>query len=362
MKLIHLSDLHLDKRVNEFSMLEEQDAILKQILNMIDEESPDGVLIAGDVYDKSIPSAEAVQLFDEFLVELAKRRLQVFVISGNHDSPERIAFGSRIMDVGGIHLSPVYNGDIKPISLQDERGAVNIYMLPFIKPSHVRRFYPDEEIVIYTDAVRVAISAMRIDKTQRNVLVTHQFVTDSVPCDSEEISVGGTDNVNACVFEDFDYVALGHIHGAQNCGSQRIRYCGTPLKYSFSETKHQKSVTVVELGEKGELAIRAVPLTPVHDMSEIKGTFAELTDSSYYTNNPITEHYLHITLTDEDDIPDAIGRLRAIYKNLMRLSYDNARTRSNNVITGTVDVETKSAYELFAGFFEQQNNVPMSAE
>ena len=362
MKLIHLSDLHLGKRVNEFSMLEEQDAILKQILNMIDEESPDGVLIAGDVYDKSIPSAEAVQLFDEFLVELAKRRLQVFVISGNHDSPERIAFGSRIMDVGGIHLSPVYNGDIKPISLQDERGAVNIYMLPFIKPSHVRRFYPDEEIVTYTDAVRVAISAMRIDKTQRNVLVTHQFVTGSAICDSEEISVGGTDNVDACVFENFDYVALGHIHGAQNCGSQRIRYCGTPLKYSFSEAKHQKSVTVVELGEKGELAIRTIPLTPVHDMSEIKGTFAELTDPSYYRNNPIAEYYLHITLTDEDDIPDAVGRLRMIYKNLMRLSYDNARTRSNNVIMGTVDAETKSAYELFAEFFEQQNNVPMSAE
>ena len=362
MKLIHLSDLHLGKRVNEFSMLEEQDAILKQILNMIDEESPDGVLIAGDVYDKSIPSAEAVQLFDEFLVELAKRRLQVFVISGNHDSPERIAFGSRIMDVGGIHLSPVYNGDIKPISLQDERGAVNIYMLPFIKPSHIRRFYPDEEIVTYTDAVQVAISAMRIDKTQRNVLVTHQFVTDSVPCDSEEISVGGTDNVDACVFEDFDYVALGHIHGAQNCGSQRIRYCGTPLKYSFSEAKHQKSVTVVELEKKGDLTIRAIPLTPVHDMSEIKGTFAELTDPSYYRNNQIAEYYLHITLTDEDDIPDAVGRLRMIYKNLMRLSYDNARTRSNNVITGTVDAETKSAYELFAEFFEQQNNVPMSAE
>ena len=362
MKFIHLSDLHLGKRVNEFSMLDEQDAILKQILGVIDDEMPDGVLIAGDIYDKSIPSAEAVQLFDEFLCELAKRRLQVFVISGNHDSPERIAFGSRIMDASGIHLSPVYNGKVDPITMQDEHGAVNVYMLPFIKPSHVRRFYEDEDIVTYTDAMRVAISAMDIDTSARNVLVTHQFVTGATTCESEEISVGGTDNVDASVFADFDYVALGHIHGAQNCGSEQVRYCGTPLKYSFSEAKHQKSVSIVELGAKGEFNIRTVDLTPIHDMSEICGTFAELTDPIYYTSNPITENYLHITLTDEEDIPDAIGRLRMIYKNLMRLDYDNKRTRTHNTISGTVDTETKSAYELFAEFFEKQNNAAMSDE
>ena len=362
MKLIHLSDLHLGKRVNEFSMLEEQDAILKQILEIIDTEAPDGVLIAGDIYDKSVPSAEAVQLFDGFLCELAKRRLQVFVISGNHDSPERIAFGSRIMDASGIHLSPVYDGNVDPVTLQDEHGAVNVYMLPFLKPGHVRRFYEDEEIVTYTDAMRVAIGAMNINTAERNVLVTHQFVTGATTCESEEISVGGTDNVDASVFADFDYVALGHIHGAQNCGSERVRYCGTPLKYSFSEAKHQKSVTAVELGEKGELTLRTIDLTPVHDMSEIKGDFAELTDPVYYTGNPIVENYLRITLTDEEDIPDAVGRLRRIYKNLMRLDYDNKRTRANNVITGAVDTETKSAFELFAEFFEQQNNAPMSDE
>ena len=362
MKFIHLSDLHLGKRVNEFSMLEEQDAILNQILGIIDTEAPDGVLIAGDIYDKSVPSAEAVQLFDSFLCELAKRHLQVFVISGNHDSPERIAFGSRIMDASGIHLSPVYNGTVEPITLTDEHGAVNVYMLPFIKPGHVRRFYEDEEIVSYTDAMRVAISAMDINTSERNILVTHQFVTGATTCESEEISVGGTDNVDASVFADFDYVALGHIHGAQNCGSERVRYCGTPLKYSFSEAKHQKSVTVVELGEKDILSVRSVDLTPVHDMSEIKGTFAELTDPIYYTDNPIAENYLRITLTDEEDIPDAVGRLRRIYRNLMRLDYDNKRTRANNVITGAVETETKSAYELFAEFFEQQNNAPMSDE
>ena len=362
MKFIHISDLHLGKRVNEFSMLEEQDAILKQILKIIDAEAPNGVLIAGDIYDKSVPSAEAVQLFDGFLCELAKRRLQVFVISGNHDSPERIAFGSRIMDASGIHLSPVYNGTVEPITMTDEHGVVNIYMLPFIKPGHVRRFYENEEIISYTDAMRIAIGAMNINTSERNILVTHQFVTGATTCESEEISVGGTDNVDASVFSDFDYVALGHIHGAQNCGSERVRYCGTPLKYSFSEAKHQKSITVVELGEKDKFSVRTIDLTPVHDMSEIKGTFAGLTDPVYYTDNPIIENYLRITLTDEEDIPDAVGRLRMIYKNLMRLDYDNKRTRTNNVITGAVDTETKSAYELFAEFFEQQNNAPMSDE
>lgn len=361
MKLIHLSDLHLGKRLNEFYMLEEQSAILNQILEIIEAEHPDGVLIAGDIYDKSIPSAEAIQLFDDFLCNLANQQLQVFIISGNHDSPERLAFGSRIMDASGIHLSPVYDGKVEPIRMKDEHGAVNIYMLPFIKPAHVRRFFEDD-IVTYTDAMRVAIDNMRIDKSQRNVLVTHQFVTGAATCDSEEISVGGTDNVDASVFIDFDYVALGHLHGAQNCGSERVRYCGTPLKYSFSEATQQKSVTVVELGTKDALNIRTVELTPLHDMSEIRGTFAELTDPVYYTENSIAENYLRITLTDEDDIPDAVGRLRQIYKNLMCIDYDNKRTRSHNMISGTVDAETKTAYELFAEFFEQQNNTAMSDE
>ena len=255
MKLIHLSDLHLGKRVNEYSMLEDQEYILKKIINVIDDEKPDGVIIAGDVYDKSIPSAEAVQLFDDFLVQLAKRSLKVFVISGNHDSPERIAFGSRIMDASGIHMSPVYSGDITPIPLEDEFGTVNIYILPFIKPAHVRR-YAENEITTYTEAVEYVISKLNIDPANRNVLVTHQFVTGALRSESEEISVGGSDNVDAYVFEPFDYVALGHIHSPQTCGSENIRYCGTPLKYSFSEVHDKKSVTVVELREKGYPAKR----------------------------------------------------------------------------------------------------------
>lgn len=362
MKLIHISDLHLGKRVNEYSMLEDQEYILKKIINIIDDEKPDGMIIAGDVYDKSIPSAEAVQLFDEFLVRLAERKLQVFVISGNHDSPERIAFGSRLMDVSGIHMSPVYDGNVLPISLEDEYGKVNIYMLPFLKPAHVRRFYEDEEINSYTDAIRCAVSKMNIDSANRNILVTHQFVTGATRSESEEISVGGADNVDASVFESFDYVALGHIHSPQNCGSEKVRYSGTPLKYSFSEARDQKSVTVVELGAKGNLCIRAVNLVPQHDLVELKGTYAELTLKSFYENTTWQEDYTHLTLTDEEDIPDAIGKLRTVYHHLMKLDYDNKRTRMSMEINGATDVETKSPLELFSDFYELQNNQPMTGE
>lgn len=361
MRLIHLSDLHLGKRVNEYSMLEDQAYILKSIINIIDNEKPDGVIIAGDIYDKSIPSAEAVQLFDDFLFQLAKRKLKVFVISGNHDSPERIAFGSRVMDASGIYMSPVYNGDIVPISLMDEYGTVNIYMLPFVKPAHVRRFC-DGEITTYTDAIQYAISKMDINTEERNILITHQFVTGASRSESEEFSVGGSDNVDACVFEGFDYVALGHIHSPQNCGSELIRYCGTPLKYSFSEANDKKSVTVVELLEKGNVSFRTIDLIPKHDLVELKGTYEELTLKSFYEGTTWQEDYTHITLIDEEDIPDAIGKLRTVYHRLMKLDYDNKRTRSNSEISGDVDVETKSPLELFSDFYKLQNNQPMSEE
>lgn len=361
MKFIHLSDLHLGKRVNEYSMLEDQEYILKEIIHIIDAEKPDGVMIAGDVYDKSVPSAEAVQLFDNFLVQLAKRKLEVFVISGNHDSPERMAFGSRIMDAGGIHISPAYQGELVSYSMHDEYGAVDVYLMPFIKPAQVRRFCEDE-ITSYTDAVRFVISKLNINAENRNVLVTHQFVTGSVRSESEEISVGGTDNVDADVFEPFDYVALGHLHSPQNCGSERIRYCGTPLKYSFSEAKDRKSVTVVELAEKGTVSYQTIDLIPQHDLVELRGTYAELTLKSFYENTTWQEDYTHITLTDEEDIPDAIGKLRAVYHRLMKLDYDNKRTRTSLEIGGAVDVESKSPLELFSDFYELQNNQPMSPE
>ena len=359
MKLIHLSDLHIGKRVNEVSMIEEQEYILDQILNIVDAEQPGAVLISGDVYDKSVPSAEAVTLFDDFLFQLAERKQQVFIISGNHDSAERLAFGGRLMEGKGIHLAPAYNGSVAPITLQDEHGDIHFWLLPFLKPIHVKRFYPDAGIETYTDACRVAVEQMNLDVTERNVLLTHQFVTGSVTCDSEEICVGGSDNVDAAVFADFDYVALGHIHGPQNIGTERIRYCGTPLKYSFSEAGHKKSVTVVELAEKGSFRMHTVPLIPAHDLREIRGTYEEVTAKSFYENTAV-EDYLHITLTDEEDVPEAVARLRVIYPNLMKLSYDNTRTRSNASIDGAVDVQSKSPLELFGELYVLQNNQPMS--
>ena len=361
MKFIHLSDLHLGKRVNEYSMIEDQKYILTKIIGIIDNENPDGVIIAGDIYDKAVPSAEAVQLFDNFLVSLSKRKLQVFVISGNHDSPERIAFASKIMDASGIHMSPVYDGNIAPISMTDEFGIVNIYMLPFIKPVHVRRFCEDE-IKTYTDAIKYVISKMNLNSDNRNVLVTHQFVTGAKRSESEEISVGGTDNVDASVFECFDYVALGHIHSPQNCGSNKIRYCGTPLKYSFSEANDKKSVTVIELSEKGNTTYRTVELVPMHDLIELRGTYNDLMLKSFYENTTWQEDYVHITLTDEDDIPDAIGKLRAVYHRLMKLDYDNKRTRANAEINGATDIGFKSPSELFSDFYELQNNQEMNEE
>ena len=361
MKLIHLSDLHLGKRVNEVSMIEDQEYILQQIIRIIKDEHTDAVLLSGDIYDKSVPSAEAVTLFDEFLSRLAQLKVQVFAISGNHDSPERLAFGSRLMEGAGIHMSPVYNGEVTPIVLSDTYGDVNFWLLPFIKPAHVKRFYPDEGIESYTDACRVAVEKMGVDTAKRNVLLTHQFVTGAATCESEEISVGGSDNVDASVFESFDYVALGHIHGPQNIGSNKIRYCGTPLKYSFSEANHYKSVTVVSLGAKGELELHTTPLTPRHDMRIIRGSFAEVTDKAFYEGSA-TDDYLQVILTDEEDIPEAIGKLRVVYPNIMKLTYDNTRTRTNQLIGGAEDVEQKSPLQLFAELYEQQNNQPMSDE
>lgn len=360
MKFIHLSDLHIGKRVNEYSMLEDQEYILNQIINIIDEQKSDGVIIAGDVYDKSVPSAEAVALFDDFLVKLSKRNLYVFVISGNHDSPERIAFGGRLMEASKIYMSPVYDGGLSPVTLEDEYGKINVWMLPFVKPVHVRKFNEDAEISSYTDAMHVAVDNLNVDTNERNLMITHQFVTGSDRTESEEISVGGTDNVDVSVFDVFDYTALGHIHRPQNCKSEKVRYSGTPLKYSFSESKDNKSVTIVELKEKGNLSVDTIPLKPMRDMVELKGKYDEIMLRDFYKDTSYQEDYVHITLTDEDDIPDAIGKLRTVYHNLMKLDYDNLRTRNMNSIDGTENVEKKSPYEHFSEFYEKQNNQPMN--
>lgn len=361
MKFIHLSDLHIGKRVSEFSMLEDQKYILRVILGIIADEKPDGILIAGDVYDKSVPSAEAVQLLDDFLCRLAERKLPTFIISGNHDSAERLSFGSRLMDMSGVHLSPVYDGKISPMTLADEHGNVNIYMLPFLKPVNVKRFFPDNEIESHTDAVRVVVDNMNVDENERNVIVAHQFVTGASRSDSEELSLGGTDNVEVTVFDAFDYVALGHIHGPQKMTRETVRYCGTPLKYSFSETNHKKSVTVVEMGEKGNTVIRTVPLTPLHDMREIRGRYEEIVLKENYEGTA-TDDYMHITLTDEEDIPDVMGRLRVIYPNIMKIDYDNKRTRNTLSAGMAENVAKKHPSTHFAEFYEKQNGQPLNDE
>lgn len=403
MKFIHLADLHIGKRVNAFPMLEDQRYILKQILTILREEQPDGgVILAGDIYDKAIPSAEAVELFDEFLTQLAALRLRVFIIAGNHDSPERIAFGNRLMDRSGIYLSPVYDGHVKRITCRDTASAVtlsaanavdlnagthsvesastsaaastcppvDVYLLPFLKPANVRRFYPEETIESYTDAMRVAIAHMDIDPTHRNLLVTHQFVTGASRSDSEDISVGGSDNVDASVFAPFDYVALGHLHGPQQMGEEGgplIRYAGTPLKYSFSEARHHKSVTVVEIGEKKadgvvDVCISTRELRPLHDMREIRGSYEELTLRANYEGTA-TDDYIHATLTDEIEVPDAARHLQVIYPNLMKLDYDNARTRGQGSERLELEqLEEKSPLDLFSELFEKQNHKEMTEE
>ena len=308
LKLIHLSDLHIGKRVNEFSMIEDQKYILEQILHIIREEEPDGVILAGDLYDKPVPPTEAVSVLDAFLTKLADQKTAVFAVSGNHDSAERIAFGAKLMSSRGVYLSPVYSKTVEKIVLNDAHGEVNLYLLPFIKPAVVRRFFEEEEINTYQEAVQTAVAHMEIDREKRNLLVAHQFVTGALRCESEEISVGGLDQVDASVFQDFDYVALGHLHSPQHVGRKEVRYCGTPLKYSFSEAGQEKSVTVVELKEKGRVEIRTVPLKPLRDMRTIRGMYMEVTDRSFYQDTN-TDDYIFATLTDEEDIPDGMQKL-----------------------------------------------------
>lgn len=361
MKLMHLSDLHLGKRVNGFSMLPDQNYILEQILNIAQQERPQAVLICGDVYDKSVPSAEAVELLDEFLCRLKTLGLAVLLISGNHDSPERLAFGARLLEAEGVHISRVYDGDVQPVTITDAFGPVRFWLLPFLKPAHVRRCFPESEIESYTDAIRTAIGQMGVDPSERNVLLSHQFVTGAERTESEELFVGGTENMDAAVYDAFDYVALGHLHGPQSVGRETIRYCGTPLKYSFSEARQEKSVTMVELMEKGSVRLRTIPLTPLRDLREIKGTYDELTARSFYTDAN-REDYLHITLTDEEDVPNALGRLRTVYPNLMKLSYDNRRTRSDFSLWDLEATERKDPMELLSDFYRQQNGGDMSEE
>ena len=373
MKFIHTADLHIGKTVCEHSMLDEQRRILARILEAVDSEKPDAVLIAGDVYDKPVPSAEAVAVLDDFLVELAARKVRTFVLSGNHDSAERIAFGGRLMEKSGVHVSQVYDGKFVPVTLSDSEGEVDVWMLPFVRPVTVRaNLVTDEErdaVKDYTSAVKAALAQMHFTPGRRNVLLAHQFVTGAERSESEE-NVGGLDNVDATVFAAFDYVALGHIHKPQNVlkgddGTVRARYSGTPLKYSLSEATHKKSLTVVELGA-GKSVLREIPLVPLHDVREICGTFAEIV-SPEFRNAQVAagnklDDFVYIKLTDENDVPDAAQKLRGIYPNLMMLAYDNERTRNQADVGIAEAVDEKNPMELFGEFFEGRNGRPMKPE
>lgn len=362
---MHLADLHLGKRVNGFSMMEDQEYILNRILEIMEEEQPDGLLIAGDVYDKTIPPAEAVRLMDDFLTAVATKHVPVFLISGNHDSAERVAFGHQLMQGSGIWISPVYDGTIRHHTLEDRWGEVNIYLLPFLRPSVVRSFFPDVEIEDYTDALRTIVEDLQVDTSRRNVVLAHQFVTaaGALPetCDSEQLSVGGLDRVDGSVFSPFDYTALGHLHGPQRVGSETIRYAGSPLKYSFSELHQKKSVTVVELRAKGEMEIRQIPLQPRREMTELRGTFEEILEEARKKGEPQTDYY-HMILTDETDVVDALSRLREYYPNIMLLDYDNRRTRSQKEVEQLDRVEERTPGELFAALYEQQNGQEMDSD
>ena len=369
MRFVHLSDLHLGKRVNDFPMIEDQRFILERILEIIDEEKPQAVLIAGDVYDKPLPPAEAVRLFDGFISRLSETDAEVFIISGNHDSAERLSFGSQIMDRQGIHFAGGYDGSTRCFSLEDEYGRVNFYMLPFIKPVHVRQAFTEDEkaaeISGFTDAAGFAIGKMEVDTEARNVLIAHQFCTSAERSESEEVSVGGLDNVDISVFRSFDYTALGHLHGPQSCGSEYIRYCGSPLKYSFSEASQTKSVTVVELGDKKNgvcrVRLRTPELVPLRDMKVLKGSFNELTDINY-SKHVNKDDYMRIILTDEEDVIGALGSLRAIYPNIMRLEYDNTRTRAAAIVPDAEGNDGRTPLEIFAGLYEAQNGKTIDEE
>ena len=393
MRFVHLADLHIGKKVNEFSMIEDQRFVLKQVLDVVEEGKTDGVILAGDIYDKAVPSAEAVGLLDWFLTELSRLNMPVYIISGNHDSGERLAFGAQMLKDSGIYVASVYDGTLEPIVLEDDYGELFLYLLPFVKPVHVKRalrsetenldvlegteteqpgiledtqgdcFKEDdkETIQTYNDAVRIVLENAKVSSENRNLLVTHQLVTGATRCDSEDLSVGGIDNVNASLFEDFDYVALGHIHGPQSMTRDTIRYAGTLLKYSFSECTHKKSITLVELKDKGNVSIETIPVKPLHDMRQIKGTYETLMSYDFYKDSD-RDDYLKVVLTDEEEIPNVMGRLRTVYPNIMKLEYENTRTKTIRQIEEAEITEDKSPLDYFEEFYEKQNNQELTEQ
>lgn len=360
MKFIHLADLHLGKRVNEFPMLPDQNYLLDQIFAYATEQQVDAVVIAGDVFDKAVPSVEALQEFEAFLLQLADANIPVCAIAGNHDSAERLSFGSLLMQQRGIHIARRFTAAPQQVVLHDAAGVVVFHLLPFVKPVYVREAFPDEEIASYDDAVRVAVQHMQVDASVRNVLVAHQFVTNAghapETCESETVAIGGVDNVDASLFDAFDYVALGHLHGRQSILRPEVRYCGSPLKYSFSEATQKKSLTMVDLDAAGAVSITELPLHPLHDLREVTGSFEQLRTQAAH-EGAAAEDYLHVTLTD-DHLMDAMAKVREFYPNVMKLDFNNAIVAARQSTNGPASLE-KSLPQLFCDFLEEQLGEPV---
>lgn len=366
MKLIHLADLHIGKNLKNLSLLEEQQHAFRQIIDYIKSEKPDVVLIAGDVYDRTVPSIEAVHLFDDFLTSLAKHDVTVIVISGNHDSPERLNFASRLLSERKLHICGVFDGTMRSVTLTDTYGSLTIWMLPFIKPSNVRGLYADKEMESYTSAINVVLEEASIDYHDRNILLTHQFYSAAgfspIRSESEIDPIGGLDAVDAGILSGFDYVALGHLHGEQEV-KKNMHYAGSPVKYSFSEWKHKKSATLVEIKEKGDLTVTLLPIIPLHDMREIKGPLEQLL-SDKVSSAGNKEDYLRVILTDEDEIIDPMEKIRVVYPNVLVLDYENSRTNKYvfNISQEIEQLDKLSPYELFSEFFLEMSGGVMSEE
>ena len=368
MKVLHVSDLHIGKRVNGMSMLDDQRYILRQILDIAEKHQVSVLLIAGDIYDKASPSAEAVTVFDVFLTDAVAAGLRVLAIPGNHDSAERIAYAQGLLEKQGVCLPPVYAGEVERVELEDEHGSVEFWLLPFLKPGDVRRFFPDEEIGDdYSVALRAVLGACDIDQGKRNVVLSHQLVTayGTAPDRADdEIKLGGMDNVDVSVYDAFDYVALGHVHRPQRVGRDTVRYSGSPLKYSFSEARYGKSVALVELGEKkpGDdvgkcVSFELIQLVPLHDVREVRGTLADVLAMGAESD------YLHITLSDEHPQLDAMAKIHEVFPNAMMLDYDNVTVLIDRPQTQlTADPDSMDTLELFGAFYESQVGNPLDDE
>lgn len=367
MKLLHLSDLHIGKSVNGYSMLEEQKNAFRQIIEYIIVEKPSALLIAGDIYDRAIPSVEAVRVFDEFLTNLLHTNIDVLIIAGNHDSPDRLNYANRILSEMRLHICGTFDGKMKPITLSDEFGKVNFYLLPFIKPIIVRGYCSDKEIESYDDAIRMILENIEIKVEERNILVSHQFFTkkgmDLERSDSEINIVGGIDEIDASILSLFDYVALGHLHGSQKVGAENIRYAGSPIKYSFSECKQNKCVLMIDIKEKGDITVKELPLKAIHDLREIKGKFDELlrADIAMVGNK---DDYLRIVITDDDEIIDPMNKLRSVYPNAMVLGFENSRTsiELEKIGSSAENIESLSEYDLFSQFYTDITGCTMTEE